>query len=74
MNIEIKSDDDMINEIKYEHGLKLKCRCFNGEGGIMPPTPRYNTGMAFCRRPCQKLVKFFENFVSRGWQRFLNFL
>ena len=32
-------------------------------------SPRYNTGMTIFRCPCQKLVKFFANFVSRGWQR-----
>ena len=37
-------------------------------GGHAPP-PRYNTGMAFFRCSCRILVKFCENFVSRGWQR-----
>ena len=43
-------------------------------GGDMPPPPPYDTGMAFFRYPFRKLVKFFENFVSGGWQRLLIFL
>ena len=34
----------------------------------------YNTGMAVFRYPFRKLVKFLENFVSRGWQRLVIFL
>ena len=36
-------------------------------------SPRYNTGMALFRCHCRKLVTFFENFVSRGWQRLVIF-
>ena len=36
-------------------------------------SPRYNTGMAIFRCSCRKLVKFCENFVSRGWQRLVIF-
>ena len=48
-----------------------KNACIITGGGPVPP--RYNTGMVFIRCPCRKLVKIFENFVSRGWQRLVFF-
>ena len=37
-----------------------------GGGGAVPPL-QYRHGLF--RYPFRKLVKFLENFVSRGWQR-----